>query len=195
MENKVQWFRISKTEFEENEYIEEEYPSGIMNMPFIPLASMNTIIGPMDLNSDHHILDYFNIYILETNFAISKSQIGGICRIDGVELVHPISRYKCAIGIGRLFDPGEVRVHIEHFLLGKHKAYLTISQLNIDQKEKNELIKSFNEVKKYPYWLIYVLPNGKYEVFHTSDQTDFNSRLTQYKQYQQMSNGVLLYEE
>src|SRR5690606_23522976 len=110
-QKKISWTHY-QLENEDDIHDDEPYQDTIP-LPVLELHPpiANTIIGPIDPNSDFmEIFD--NIWIMDTNFRLTKENILQISDIEGVELVKPVSQYKCIIGFGKLFESRDVKLAI-----------------------------------------------------------------------------------
>lgn len=202
MESKIVWTRFDIRDDQNDDTtlkiattddpVALEESEGFVDFAMPGSSIHNTILGPIDIGNKHSLLDHFNIYIMDTNFTVSLNDIIEIGKIDGVELLHPISKYKMAVGIGILFNDAEVRVEIEHFLTGKHKDYLTLSKIHKDVRK--EAISTYQKVIKYPNWIIYIYPNGNIETYFSTDKEQYKLELEKFNAEKEISEGLLIYD-
>lgn len=119
----------------------EEMPSNMMqsfsfvgSLPVNEIRSMRFLIG-------------------NTNFPICHVDCGFICAVDGIETFEVFSQYRFRIGIGECFDINQVKKSVEDLFTGNNLF------LNDDLNSKINMAKEV--CSRYPYWIIYVLPNEK----------------------------------
>jgi hypothetical protein len=96
---------------EEDDYLEDHEKQELNKIatPIVPLT--NQII------EDISILSSFDCWIGHTNFDITIKTKNILDKIEGVEVLKVLSRYRFFIGIGKLFDFKEVRQEIEENLI------------------------------------------------------------------------------
>lgn len=130
---KITFHRIKNpySKKEENEYLD-------MDQMDSPSSVMNKInyLG-MDI-----LLRYFKLYMMHTNFGITKPMLRVIEGTEGVETVDILTRYRIRIGIGKLFRSAEVtnkiRKNIDR-IINADKTY----KVNRDKK-LDQIISSYN---------------------------------------------------
>ena len=88
-----------------NKEEKEEEEELVWQEPF-PQKAFLSPFGSMSL--DVPITNQFKLYIMHTNFNISERVAKIVESIPGVETLDIFSRYRCRVGIGRLFLPREV---------------------------------------------------------------------------------------
>jgi hypothetical protein len=143
----------------------------------------------------------FNFWNGETNFTISNSVGYLINKAEGVEIFEVFSKYKFRIAIGNLFTFDEVTENIEKVLnIGDYQTDSTTIKRN-NKKISPELTEKIKETqtqlsKNYPFWAIYVLPNGKFDfaTASSSNEEDINSfknKVEVYKESREMAGGYL----
>lgn len=195
MANRIRWTKF-QVEDDEQEDLEEDYPEENPNLVTVPVFDIranikHTIIGPIDISSNQNILNHFNIWIMDTSFKQKMSMLKKINDTHGVELLYPISQYKCVVGFGNLFSPRNVMIDIEAALIGKHKDYITLRKIK-DKETRKEALNIFSRISKFPFWLIYIFPNGKIINYSTSDEEDYKLKYIEYKELKKLSQGILV---
>ncbi len=69
------------------------------------------------------IASNFNCWMGHTNFSITEEIRDTLSETSGVEVLKICSRYRFFVGIGRMFDFGEVRAEIEQTITSKGKTH------------------------------------------------------------------------
>ena len=67
-----------------------------------------TPFGIMPAEMDANV----RIWIGHTNFNVTENILNSIEKIEGVEALKPLTRYKFALGIAKLFDENAVKTNI-----------------------------------------------------------------------------------
>lgn len=124
------------------------------------------------------------MWIAHTNFRLKPKDLRLMTNIDGIEAVHPISRYRLAVVIGELFDDQDVQTEFD-------KMFCLQDPTNLKVKLKNLQTK----LSEFDYWGIYVFPNGDLDHFKAHDQAEFNTKLQEYKEASDLSDGYILTHE
>lgn len=121
-----------------------------------------------------------------TNFNISPMVSNIIEKTEGVEILSIYARYRFRIGIGRLFDSKQVRENIE-LALGCTNKY------DLDNDVVLSVRTLIGKLKKDKIpWLVYVLPNGKYDYIQEVDQEKFQQQLANFTMLKNSIGGYLL---
>lgn len=131
------------------------------DVKIVPVAI--TPAGPMPISMDNG--SSFNLWILHSNFKLSKSDVKTICNVDGIEAVTVFSRYRLRILIGELFDSDTVMRNVEESL-GCEINYSKDIELTDELIDRIELVK---ETLKGDHFLIYALPNGQLKSFSSKE--------------------------
>ncbi len=201
MNKQITWTKIS---FEEDrrklDQIEEELEDEMESFdgPKMPMILQQgspyimSLVGPISLDSNHNVTDYYDLWIIDTNFKLTEKVCQDISDFDGVEVFNPVSPYKGILGIAKLFNPTDVKVGLEYTLTGKHTHYIALNSIPDDQIRR-ESLHIYNKCKKHEYWLMYIFPNGNIEHFYTSDEIDYKQKFQEYSDWQALSQGLLLY--
>lgn len=64
---------------------------------------------PNNILSEIKLMTLFDAWVCHTNFTISKKILEQISKIEGVEMIKPLTRYRFIFSIGRCFDMTEFR--------------------------------------------------------------------------------------
>jgi hypothetical protein len=73
-----------------------------------PMKSLMTPMGPIPLNEHTSPSANWNFWTGHSNFRITRNLARIISKVDGVETLDVFSPYRIRIGIGKLFQPGQV---------------------------------------------------------------------------------------
>lgn len=128
----------------------------------------------------------FKFWAGNTNFPITKTVAETINRSEGVEVFNIFTQYKFRISPGKLFKISEVKRNIE---------------INLDCRLKFGLsTESYYEIKSIQVklkksrlpWIIYILPNGRYEWTQFQDIDQFKDEYDKYYEANQTINGFIL---
>lgn len=97
----------------------EELDDDILEQEDTSLSKHMPLVFPMSqkLLEDISVISNFDCWVGHTNFDITPKIREKLNLIPGVELLKIFSRYRFFIGIGNMFDFGEVRKNIEKELL------------------------------------------------------------------------------
>jgi hypothetical protein len=103
---------------EENTFINESYNQDdeqtiIKTKPFKMLM---TPMGMIPYNENTAASSIFNFWVGHTNFDISSEICSLIEEADGVETLDIFTRYRFRIGIGKVFDDGEIMRQINNLI-------------------------------------------------------------------------------
>ena len=138
----------------------------------------------------------YDCWIGHTNFDITHGVQDKIEKIDGVEMLYSISRYKFFVGIGRMFNFSGwegVRLEIERIVTDSNPEDEYVN-LNEETSAIIDQIKSqMNEGK---HWAIFVFPNGEYD-YVISDSIDqkFINKIKTLKIARDLSGGIFVSSE
>ena len=124
-----------------------------------------------------------------SNFNISQTVSSIMRKVPGVEIVSVFSRYKFRIGVGELFSSRQVLEDIK-ISLGCVDNYLMDESLILEIRSLRLKLEKF----RIP-WLIYVLPNGKYEYLQEVDKDKFKEQQDNYLSIKNAIGGYLLHSQ
>jgi hypothetical protein len=134
--------------------MEEEIHKGLV---------MATPFGFWRVDDSMNPMKQFQMWMGHTNFTIDKRVQDVIKRIEGVEVLRIISRYRFIIAVGRLFDFREVRVAIHRALCGTTTD--TILEAIENNQLRQEVIETIERLKITDKdWALLLLPNGKIDI-------------------------------
>lgn len=173
-------FKIIPLENEDDEPDEDEE----ITVPMI----MQTPFGMVAVDDTMNPYKNYEIRTGDTNFELTQQVCNDIEKTDGVEVFKKLSRYKFLIGIGKLFEFGEVRRDIEKRVCDVSDLEYKLSQI-YDEDIKTNLQKVMNIVEDKKHF-IYLFPNGNIEYVEESD-TEFESKLEQLELCSHLSSGLV----
>lgn len=153
----------------------------------VPNNQFMTILGPIDKSDKMHPV--FNTLFVQAdiNFNFTKDMLEAISKLDGVEFVRAVTRYRFVIGVGRLFEPNEVRETVE--------KYLGVESTECASLVPDEVSEILNEikgkVKPNEKWVVYIFPNGEHICKIDKSQEKIAEKLREFKILQEESNGMV----
>lgn len=182
----------------------EEINEKIYEMLESKSVAINTPFGLYDIKDGLIPTKHFEFWLGHTNFNLDEETIDRICKVDGVEVLKIISRYRFILAPGKAFSFSEVRRELENALkLGtkirnpkKDKASLSIDVELLKTILKDEELKEVLEVidnlslNKDDKWIFYMFPNGKYEYYLSSENENFQDIYNQYKEIYEKASGI-----
>ena len=182
---------------EESEHEENTHMKLIQQHLLEPFDMVSTPVGffhQEDINRPDIV---FDCWIGHTNFEITYPIQDSIEKIEGVEMLVILSRYRFLIGIGKLFSFsgwGGVREKIEKCVTGVDASEEKIS-LNQQTKEIIEEIKL--QLEHYNQWAIFVFPNGEYDYVSADEPNDkdYLKKVNTFKLAGEMTGGTFISSE
>ena len=125
LDKKIAWERWDEDVIEQ-EIVEEFYgdePSeedeaiedALSFLEKIP-SLVTTPMGMFQLHDKMNIFNQFDCWMGYTNFEITHSVKDTLEKIEGVELLHIMTRYRFFLGVGKMFNFSDVRRSIETLL-------------------------------------------------------------------------------
>ena len=142
---------------------------------------VQTPLGYFDISNQLNPLKNYQLWIMHSNFNLSVNVLSVLSKLPGIELVKPYGRYRCIIGIGKLFSFREVRLLIEKTFCASVLP--------------EALTKAIDECKQYKYWGVCMMPNGYIEKVHTESLTpSFEATLVEFKEAEKMEALVYTHD-
>lgn len=194
MEKQIQWFQLDLFE-EYNDDVDDDGSDEAVdsyfdkeNAPSIHGINLNKLIqtplGPMIFDDTFHPLKDLDIFTAHVNFPITHGLMEELDKVEGIEILSQIGRYRLLFAFGLLFDTEEVQNNIEH-VLGVH-TYKPPQQVTAVDKYfvDNVLHNITNE-----HWAAYVFPNGKYSLYPLSNKQEVTTKGDELKLLQKISGG------
>lgn len=144
--------------------------------------------------------DFFDFWILHTNFSITIDILEVISNIDGVESLEPLTPYRMRIGFPKsgLFNIKSIRLKIEQTIRDLDISINLYNDNIIKQLFNENICKTISKVRDNLYanskhWLIYILPNGKTEIINSNEENKrFLQQLAICKTSLQLIGGHIL---
>lgn len=200
--NKIIWqyWQNPYVDMHENEYVPEEeakiplpwddQPQEIKVRPVVV-----TPMGLMPVQPFQNLTTRYQFWLGHTNFDINREVATKIEQCEGVELLDILSRYCFRIASGLAFDNGSVRTNIQRLLNAMPPQQGEINpnniQLDVDMTTKIQMLKEHLKNKQFPFWAIYVLPNGEIDYVGTEHKLEYEKRISQYKEGMETVGGVM----
>ncbi len=127
-------------------------------------------------------------WVGNTNFDIGQEEFNLIDNVEGVEILSIFGPYKFRICIGHAFIDDFVKRDIENVLCPQEpKLHLDPTQILAIRHTKIDLKASGDP------WLMYVLPNGGFEAFHSSKDEEYQNQLQKYREAKNTIGGRILW--
>src|SRR5574343_210642 len=195
-----------KEELEEISFekdVHEDINSKIYEMLENKSIAFNTPFGIYDVKDALVPTKHFDFWLSHTNFNVDSEVTEKLCKVDGVEVLKIISRYRFILAPGKAFSFSDVRKSIEEVLKigskNKLKNEERLSDIDFemlesvlgDQENINdviEILKRLNNLKEG--WVFYMFPNGNYEFCISSENENFNEKLKEYRKIYEKISGV-----
>tara|TARA_A100001201_G_scaffold142963_1_gene142737 strand:- start:822 stop:1472 length:651 start_codon:yes stop_codon:yes gene_type:complete len=164
---------------------------GEIPMKFIEPAPkvVYTPYGMFPVDSFLKPSDRWNCWLGYTSFDITHTVQDILEEIDGVEAIKVMGRYTFFIGVGKLFNPTDVRLNIENVLTDTTH----ISDPEAVSTEISDAIESIkNQVSAKRYWSIFVSSVGEID-YIMSDALDeqYLHELNKFEDLRQKIGGII----
>ena len=133
--------------------------------------------------------DRWNCWLAYTSFDLTYTILEILEEIEGIEAVKILGRYTFFIGIGKLFNPTDVRLNIENILTDTTH----ISNPESVSNEISDAIESIkNQVSAKRYWSIFVSSVGEID-YIMSDALDeqYLHELNKFEDLRQKIGGII----
>ena len=134
--------------------------------------------------------DRWNCWLGYTNFDITHIVQDILEETEGVEAIKTLGRYAFFIGVGKLFNPTDVRLNIENILTDTTH----ISSPEAVSNEINDAIESIkSQVSAKRYWSIFVSSVGEID-YIMSDALDeqYLHELNKFEDLRQKIGGIII---
>jgi|TARA_R110002020_G_scaffold135698_1_gene303062 hypothetical protein len=165
---------------------------GEMPIKFIDPAPrvIYTPYGMFPVDSFLKPSDRWNCWLGYTNFDITHTVQDILEETEGVEAIKTLGRYTFFIGVGKLFNPTDVRLNIENILTDTTH----ISSPEAVSNEINDAIESIkSQVSAKRYWSIFVSSVGEID-YIMSDALDeqYLHDLNKFEDLRQKIGGIII---
>lgn len=153
-----------------------------------------TPMGFMPVNYFQSFAKAFEFWMGHTNFDITHHVKDVIEAVPGVEILDVLTRYCFRIAVGKAFDGNDVKLAIQKALNamppkpGEQNPFDL--KLDEDTSAKVALLRSHLK-EKFPYWTIYVLPNGEIDVSTANSRDGYDVYLDLYQRAQELVGGII----
>lgn len=159
-----------------------------------PQPVVITPLGIIPVKPFNDITQIFNFWLGETTFSLTEKMCVIINQVPGVEVFDVFTRYKFRIAIGNNFKFQNVRQDIEKVLdavpskkktEGGNMELTPLKKLQVQQLVQNKLM-------RFPYWAIYICPNGEIDmsVSHEQDK-NFQESVEIYVVARELAGGAI----
>ena len=171
-------------EDEEDKEMAEDALSFLDKIPSL----VTTPMGMYQLHDKMNVMNQFDCWMGHTNFDITKSVQSKVEKIEGVELLNVMSRYRFFIGLGKLFNFSDVRKSIEEALCDPF-------EMDEDVTETVKMIRDI--VSEDKFWTIFVSREGDilYSSTNKEDDKDYLNSLKSYNIQKNKFGGLILNNE
>lgn len=112
----------------------------------------------------------FDCWTFHTNFDITEKELKLLKSINGIEVLKVMSRYRCFIGIGKMFNFREVRTDIQSLLCGQLSH-------NSEDSIGNQLVSFFDQMKESNNWAIFLTKDGEILSISEEESEDYEDAL------------------
>ena len=202
LKKKIAWERwdedVLEQEIVENFYDlsqeddnEEAIEDALVFLQKIP-SLVTTPMGMYQLHDKMSIVNQFDCWMGYTNFDITQSVQESIEKIEGVELLNVMTRYRFFLGIGKLFDFSSARRLIEESLCDLRTDEDIIDE---DTGEAIDIIKE--DISSDRYWAIFVTQAGEISYASTNKESDedYLNKLSHYVKRKKKNGGFIFQNE
>lgn len=190
MDKKIKWeSQHIDDDFEEiDEYEEEKYSEK-------PQEIMNTPIGMFKMNDKYNPYRQMEIWVGHCNFPISRSVFDIINSTLGVEFFKIITPYRFLVAPAQMFEWRDVRSRIEKNVCGGPSLESLLRDV-INPEVKIQIKQTHEQISKFKYWAMYVLPNGRQDIYYSNEETpEYKNKVSLYKESKELSGGIFLSSE
>ncbi len=126
-------------------------------------------------------------YVGNTNFDIDDEVRATIKDVEGVEIFNLFSPYRFRVCVGAAFNAKSVLRKITSALCLVYKAPFMTDEIFVSIMQQRVSL----EYKGDP-WIIYVLPNGKFETYATANRSEYEAEVRNYTAARASIGGTLI---
>lgn len=120
--------------------------------------------------------DSLNLWIGHTNFKLTKCDVDTIRKVDGVEILEILTRYRVRVGVAKLFDAATTLSKIGK-ALNIESLSPTTNVVELDAKIKHVATKVSS---KYTFWFVYS-NNGKNKAIGCDTLLEYKELVSVYR--------------
>ena len=143
---------------------------------------INTPFGKYAMDDNLLPTNLFDCWIGHTNFDITKKELDILNKIDGVESLKVMTRYRFFIGIGKLFDFSSVRSDIQKKLL---------IDKNIDDDYIDNITNIISSVENNKKWAVFIGNDGSIKKIICNDD-DCDNYYKSLDNLRSLKNGSII---
>ena len=180
----------------EGSYSEDKPQSSPFRMMGLNIPTViPTPFGPVSQDDSTNPMLDTEFFIGHTNFNLSKEILVDISKVEGVEFLKVMSRYRFIVGIGAMFDPDEVRVGIEVSMGVTSIDYDKIMEKSPQVANDSMRLIVDDIISKVPTnekWLAYIFPNGEHIVKIVKNIEDINLVRNNFLELEKESHGLIV---
>ena len=153
---------------------------------------VSTPMGVFQLYDKMSPIKQYECWMGYTNFDITNQTQSQIEKVEGVELLFVISRYRFFLGVGKMFDFRNVRTDIESILKCNQSDS---TEDEISTEETIEIIKEI--ISEDKHWAIFVGKDGVVDYASTNQDHDisFLEKVRFYKKTVKRKGGTILHPD
>lgn len=122
----------------------------------------------------------FNFWVAHTDFNLSGALANRLEAVAGVESLDILTRYRFRLAIGRAFDPETVKRSIEDCCRG-HLGSESSSKVSKSKSRTTLETVQSALASRYPFWAVYLMPDGKLETVGGQTSTEVESKGLKYQ--------------
>jgi hypothetical protein len=184
--------QVESFDNDRNDVFDEDEDEEVEDNTHVPVVV--TPLGILPLRPFNDPTKVFNFWLGETTFSITPPIAAIINNFPGIEIFDIFTRYRFRIAIGNNFKSQQVRHSLEIALdavTKKDRGEDENMSLDEDVKAQVQQIIQIH-LSKYPYWAIYVLPNGKIDMAAAQEETsEFQEKIEVYQLARKLAGGAI----
>jgi len=156
----------------------EERDRDPMNFMGVGNNILTTPMGVISTETKEEYESSYNMWTAHTTFDLTKANFMALNRMEGIDGLQPMSRYRFNVIIGYLFDENEVKKSIEKLLVGDLQTFITAYEVVatgmnpvLSPELQNQLQAAVSLIEE-PIYAILILPNGKMVIVTSKTLTE-----------------------
>ena len=157
---------------------------------------VSTPLGVFQLHDKMNPMRQYECWMGHTNFDITHQIQKQVEKIDGIELLSVISRYRFFLGVAKMFDFRNVRIDIESLLnCNQPDSSSSSEDDDFTVEETVQIIKEI--ISNDKHWAIFIDPEGRVDYASTNIDHDisFLEKLRLYKKLFNRKGGKILHPD
>lgn len=200
MRRKIIW-SFWNNPFSDDEYLKEDevqsktpWEQEEENKEFQLRPVIPTLMGFMPIQPFQSLTKYFEFWVGNTNFDITGEVKEVIESTPGVEILDIFSRYCFRIAIGKAFKSTDVKISIQEALnvMPPKKGEINPRGMKLDEDTNCKVLELKAVLKEqFPFWAIYILPNGEIDGAGSNTLDGYEMHLDLYQYAQELAGGVI----